>query len=67
LYVYLFAATIVLGRKWLLQRLENERMTLHQSYVILAIAIVVALTNFFGAYFAVREARRRSNPVRRAQ
>jgi hypothetical protein len=27
---------------------------------------VVALINFLGAYFAVREAQRRSNPVRRA-
>jgi uncharacterized membrane protein YfcA len=32
-------------------------MTLNQGYVVLAIAIVVALTNFLGAYFAVRRAR----------
>jgi hypothetical protein len=32
-------------------------MTLNQSYVMLAVAIVVALTNFLGAYFAVRKAR----------
>ena len=32
-------------------------MTLDQSYVMLAVAIVVALTNFLGAYFAVRRAR----------
>ena len=42
-------------------------MILEQSYVLLAVAIVVALINFLGAYFAVREARRRNNPVRRAQ
>jgi hypothetical protein len=41
---------------------EDERMILEQSYVLLAVAIVVALINFFGAYFAVREARRRNNP-----
>jgi hypothetical protein len=29
-------------------------MTLSQSYVLLAVAIVVALTNLLGAYFAVR-------------
>jgi hypothetical protein len=32
-------------------------MTLNQSYVLLAVAIVVALTNFLGAYFALRKAR----------
>jgi hypothetical protein len=32
-------------------------MILEQSYVLLAVAIVVALINFFGAYFAVRRAR----------
>jgi phosphotransferase system glucose/maltose/N-acetylglucosamine-specific IIC component len=38
-------------------------LNLNQSYVLLAVAIVVALTNFFGAYFAVRKARaKRSNP-----
>jgi phosphotransferase system glucose/maltose/N-acetylglucosamine-specific IIC component len=38
-------------------------MILNQSYVLLAVAIVVALINFFGAYFAVRKARaERSNP-----
>jgi hypothetical protein len=38
-------------------------MILNQSYVMLAGAIVVALTNFLGAYFAVRRARaKRSNP-----
>jgi hypothetical protein len=37
-------------------------MTLNQSYVLLAVAIVVALTNFLGAFFAVRRARaKRSN------
>jgi hypothetical protein len=36
---------------------ENERMILEQSYVLLAVAIVVALVNFLGAYFAVRRAR----------
>jgi hypothetical protein len=38
-------------------RRENERMTLDQSCVVLAIAIVVAVTNFLGALFAVRRAR----------
>jgi hypothetical protein len=42
-------------------------MILEQSYALFAVAIIVALINFVGAYFAVREARRRSNPVRRAQ
>jgi hypothetical protein len=42
-------------------------MILNQSYVLLAVAIVVALINFLGAYFTVRDAQRRSNPVRRAQ
>jgi hypothetical protein len=38
-------------------------MILNQSYVLLAVAIVVALINFLGAYFAVRRARaKRSNP-----
>jgi hypothetical protein len=38
-------------------------MILNQSYVLLAMAIVVALTNFLGAYFAVRKVRaKRSNP-----
>ena len=38
-------------------------MILKQSYVLLAVAIVVALINFLGAYFAVRKARaKRSNP-----
>ena len=38
-------------------------MTLNQSYVLLAVAIVVAITNFLGAFFAVRRARvKRSNP-----
>jgi hypothetical protein len=32
-------------------------MILNQSYVLLAVAIVVALINFLGAYFAVRKAR----------
>jgi hypothetical protein len=32
-------------------------MILNQSYVLLAAAIVVALINFLGAYFAVRKAR----------
>jgi hypothetical protein len=36
---------------------ENERMILNQSYVLLAVAVVVALVNFLGAYFAVRKAR----------
>jgi hypothetical protein len=36
---------------------ENERMILEQSYVLLAVAIVVALMNFLGAYFAVRKTR----------
>jgi hypothetical protein len=38
-------------------------MALHQSYVMLAVAIVVALTNFLGAYFAVR--RGQSEAMRR--
>jgi hypothetical protein len=29
----------------------------NQSYVLLAVALVVALMNFFGAYFAVKKAR----------
>lgn len=34
----------------------------NQSYVLLAVAIVVALINFFGAYFTVKRARaKRSN------
>jgi hypothetical protein len=38
-------------------------MILNQSYVLLAVAIVVALTNFLGAYFAVKRARaKRNNP-----
>jgi hypothetical protein len=37
-------------------------MILEQSCVLLVVAIVVALINFLGAYFAVRRAR-----VRRAQ
>jgi phosphotransferase system glucose/maltose/N-acetylglucosamine-specific IIC component len=38
-------------------------MILNHSYVLLAVAIVVAFINFFGAYFAVRKARaKRSNP-----
>jgi hypothetical protein len=38
-------------------------MILNQSYVLLAVAIVVALINFLGAYFAVRRARAKpSNP-----
>jgi phosphotransferase system glucose/maltose/N-acetylglucosamine-specific IIC component len=55
---YLFAATIFLGNP------EMPRlMILNQSYVLLAVAIVVALINFFGAYFTVRRARaKRSNP-----
>jgi hypothetical protein len=32
-------------------------MILNQSYVLLAVAVVVALINFLGAYFAVRRAR----------
>jgi phosphotransferase system glucose/maltose/N-acetylglucosamine-specific IIC component len=32
-------------------------MMLEQSYVLLAVAIVVALINFLGAYFAVKKAR----------
>jgi hypothetical protein len=32
-------------------------MILKQGYVLLAVAIVVALINFFGAYFTVRRAR----------
>jgi phosphotransferase system glucose/maltose/N-acetylglucosamine-specific IIC component len=32
-------------------------MTLNQSYVLLAVAIVVAVTNFLGAYFAIRRVR----------
>jgi hypothetical protein len=32
-------------------------MILNQSYVLLAGAIVVALINFLGAYFAVRRTR----------
>ncbi len=32
-------------------------MSLNQSYVLLAVATVVALTNFLGAYFAVRRNR----------
>jgi hypothetical protein len=44
-----------------------KRMILEQSYVLLAVAIVVALINFLGAYLAVKEARRRNNTVRRAQ
>jgi hypothetical protein len=32
-------------------------MILKQSYVLLAVAIVVALINFLGAYFMVRKAR----------
>jgi hypothetical protein len=37
-------------------------MILNQSYVLLAVAIVVAVINFLGAYFAVRRARaQRSN------
>jgi hypothetical protein len=31
-----------------------KRMILEQSYVLLAVAIVVALINFLGAYFTVR-------------
>ena len=31
-------------------------MILKQSYVLLAVTIVVALINFFGAYFTVRSA-----------
>jgi hypothetical protein len=39
-------------------------MILNQSYVLLAVAIVVALIDFLGAYFAVKKARaKRSNPV----
>jgi hypothetical protein len=38
-------------------------MILNQSYVLLAVAIVVALINFLGAYFTVRRVRaKRSNP-----
>jgi hypothetical protein len=38
-------------------------MMLKQSYVLLAVAIVVALINFLGAYFTVRRVRaQRSNP-----
>jgi len=37
-------------------------MILNQSYVLLTVAIVVALINFLGAYFTIRRAR-----VRRAQ
>jgi hypothetical protein len=36
-------------------------MSLNQSYVLLAVAIVVALTNFLGAYFAVRRNRAKRN------
>ena len=32
-------------------------MILEQSYVLLAVAIVVALMNFLGAYFTVRRAK----------
>jgi hypothetical protein len=32
-------------------------MILNQSYGLLAVAIVVALINFLGAYFAVRKTR----------
>jgi hypothetical protein len=32
-------------------------MILEQSYVLLAVTIVVALINFLGAYFTVRKAR----------
>jgi hypothetical protein len=32
-------------------------MILKPSYVLLAVATVVALMNFFGAYFAVKKAR----------
>jgi hypothetical protein len=38
-------------------------MILNQSYVLLAMAVVVALINFLGAYFTVRRARaKRNNP-----
>jgi hypothetical protein len=37
-------------------------MILNQSYVLLAVAVVVALTNFLGAYFAVKKARAKRNP-----
>jgi uncharacterized membrane protein len=33
------------------------RMILTQSYVLLAVTIVVALINFLGAYFTLRKAR----------
>jgi hypothetical protein len=36
-------------------------MILNQSYVLLAVAIVVALINFLGAYFAVKKARAKRN------
>jgi hypothetical protein len=32
-------------------------MILNQSYVLLVVAIVVALINFLGAYFAVKRVR----------
>jgi phosphotransferase system glucose/maltose/N-acetylglucosamine-specific IIC component len=40
-----------------LEQWESELMILNQSYVLLAVAIVVALINFFGAYFTVRRVR----------
>ena len=36
---------------------ESELMILKQGYVLLAVAIVVALINFLGAYFTVRKTR----------
>jgi hypothetical protein len=40
-------------------------MILNQSYVLLAVAMLVALTNFLGAYFAVKRARA-SETIRKA-
>ena len=40
-------------------------MILNQSYVLLAVAIVLAFTNFLGAYFAVKRARA-SETIRKA-
>jgi hypothetical protein len=36
---------------------ESELMILNQSYVLLAVATLVALINFLGAYFAVKRAK----------
>jgi hypothetical protein len=47
---------------WTAAAMGNQHMILDQSYILLAVTIVVALINFLGAYFTLRKvAAKRAN------